>query len=123
MPVHEEDFMSKNIVIYGDLIQDINLLEHPLPPAFHFQTLPHTLQMNTDGGVAYMRKLLTKVFPPPDYMIKAPQIDQADWQKHAVKVFQTWARFPRLSTAGRKSGVSRSSWGDQTVLRPPTSRA
>ncbi len=92
--------MSQKIVIYGDLIQDINLLEQPLPPAFHFQTLPHTVQKTTDGGVAYMKKLLEGTLT--GCTITAPQVDQGQWEKNAVRVFQTWKQFPASAKSRNK---------------------
>ena len=58
---------NKTLLLVGDLIHDINLIENPPVQTPHFSELPETREIGTPGGVAFLYHILQKCLSSQNY--------------------------------------------------------
>jgi len=90
---------EKKIFLWGDIVNDYNLMQYPMKKWVNYQTLPSTVQVKTPGGALYLRGLLRKVLPLAKIEIPTESYD--------LKVFQTWSQFPKAMGSEEKVKVWR----------------
>jgi len=90
---------NTTVALLGDLVQDINLIANPLPVSLTFQTIPPTVYKPVDGGIAYLRKIVGSL---PLLDAVAPQLSGKSFEQAAIKIYQTWKRFPETLDSERK---------------------
>ncbi|HTW91596.1 MAG TPA: hypothetical protein VMH22_07795, partial [bacterium] len=91
----------RTIIVCGDLLRDIYLIQSGVPPSAHHEEPTNTIAANTPGGAWYLSHLIGKICedvpPGSDWKLTAPL--GADDVNHEEKLvctaYQVCARFPR----------------------------